>query len=352
MESTHNGKIKIDSNVNKLPTVLSSYEEMMSNYSYPSYYYEWVLIEKLKCMGIQLRNQIFDESYKYPKVNQIILSIKPSLNYFDEQLYPSGLQSWINEMSKLALLITNNDEAASTQLILRVDEGSYDAYTIRYYRLCVEAFRKLAKICQSHPFGAPVAMQAAKLAASINAKADISTTDYLRKLLALPVVPISSEGLEILHLIRLPESKKLEFKSSLRHDVRKNDKNKNLIKECTKTIAAFLNTEGGILLVGVDDAGNVLGLKQDLLYCKNSDDEFLCVFKEAIKNHLGDGFFHNIDWQLEPLAEKKSVLIVKVRPSAAPCFDSLNNFYVRTNPASDTIKTDEGLKNYISDRFS
>jgi hypothetical protein len=353
MKSIKLNKVEMDSELKQTANIfLTSYEDIISNNSYPSYYYECIFIEKLKSFGSLYRNHIFDESYKYPKVNLTILSIKQSMNYFDEQLYPSGLKSWINEMSNLALLITNSDESACAQLILKVDEGNYDTYTIRYYQLCVKAFKKLATICETFPFGAPIVMEAAKLAANITAKADITTTVSLRQLLDLPLDAISSKGSKILHLIKLPESKSLEFKSSLSHDVVKGNKNKSLKKECTKTIAAFLNTDGGILLVGVDDFGSVLGLKQDLLYCRNSSDEFLRVFKEAIKNQLGDGFFHKINWHLESLTEQKSVLIVEVSPSSVPCFDSSCNFYVRTNPASDTIKTDAGLKNYISDRFS
>ena len=39
-----------------------------------------------------------------------------------------------------------------------------------------------------------------------------------------------------------------------------------------KTIAAFLNTEGGDLLIGVDDDRRVLGIEHDRL---ENDDKFL-----------------------------------------------------------------------------
>jgi hypothetical protein len=38
--------------------------------------------------------------------------------------------------------------------------------------------------------------------------------------------------------------------------------------EVTKTIAAFLNTSGGMLLVGVNDSGAVLGIEPDFGYCQ------------------------------------------------------------------------------------
>lgn len=43
---------------------------------------------------------------------------------------------------------------------------------------------------------------------------------------------------------------------------------KGLQKAITKTIAAFLNTRGGTLLIGVHDSGTVLGIERDFQYFK------------------------------------------------------------------------------------
>jgi predicted HTH transcriptional regulator len=45
---------------------------------------------------------------------------------------------------------------------------------------------------------------------------------------------------------------------------------KALRKSITKTIAAFLNTLGGTLLIGVSDSGNVLGIEPDFAYLQDS----------------------------------------------------------------------------------
>ena len=65
---------------------------------------------------------------------------------------------------------------------------------------------------------------------------------------------------------------------------------KALRKSITKTIAAFLNTVGGTLLIGVSDSGAVLGIEPDFVYLrqgKNNADGWLLSLKDAIGNALG-----------------------------------------------------------------
>ena len=55
----------------------------------------------------------------------------------------------------------------------------------------------------------------------------------------------------------------VEFKSTARWDLREGKPNKAMEDAVVKTIAGFLNTDGGTLLIGVDDSGAVLGLDHD-----------------------------------------------------------------------------------------
>ncbi len=71
-------------------------------------------------------------------------------------------------------------------------------------------------------------------------------------------------------LIRAGESQQVEFKSSLTHiyaEIPAPEAEKRLRlalrTEVTKTIAAFLNSDGGILLIGVDDVGHIVGIEPD-----------------------------------------------------------------------------------------
>jgi type I restriction enzyme R subunit len=74
-------------------------------------------------------------------------------------------------------------------------------------------------------------------------------------------------------LLRGAEDFGVEFKSTARWDVREGRASKVMEDVIVKTIAGFLNADGGTLLIGVDDAGGVVGLEPDyaLVKPKNGD---------------------------------------------------------------------------------
>ena len=71
--------------------------------------------------------------------------------------------------------------------------------------------------------------------------------------------------------IRRGESEWLEFKSTAYRNLHTSDKDVRMRDSVVKTIAAFLNTDGGTLLVGVGDAGNAIGIEQDYPLVKGGD---------------------------------------------------------------------------------
>jgi very-short-patch-repair endonuclease len=75
-------------------------------------------------------------------------------------------------------------------------------------------------------------------------------------------------------LIAEGEHSRLEFKESLRWDVRRQVEYKKLEDVVIKTIAALANQDGGTLLIGVSDNGTVVGVEPDLALCEGSRDKF------------------------------------------------------------------------------
>ena len=70
---------------------------------------------------------------------------------------------------------------------------------------------------------------------------------------------------------------------------------------CLKTVAAYLNSDGGVLLVGVDDEGKALGLAKDDFA---NEDKQLLHWNNLVKSHLGVEFsqfiranIHSLDGQ-------------------------------------------------------
>jgi hypothetical protein len=69
----------------------------------------------------------------------------------------------------------------------------------------------------------------------------------------------------ILKLIAGGENEKVEFKQTLRWDIKEKRVNKALEGVILKTVVGFLNTDGGTLIIGVSDERKIEGLKKDYI---------------------------------------------------------------------------------------
>lgn len=119
----------------------------------------------------------------------------------------------------------------------------------------------------------------------------------------------------ILELIAQGESHTLEFKETLEYDVRENRQNRELNKATLKTIAAFLNAEGGTILIGVSDSGEVKGINRDLQYVRgNSRDGFEQKLRSLINDRFDPSPLGFVDIDFQELAEG-TVCRVNVRPA-------------------------------------
>ena len=156
-------------------------------------------------------------------------------------------------------------------------------------------------------------------------------------------------------LIELDESKTLEFKSSLRwnlKDDRKDDK--NVTHTVLKSIAAFLNTEGGDLLIGVADDRAVLGVAHDQL---DSDDKFMRHLAQVVRNGLGDRASTCIDPRMQ-IVKGKTVCLVSCERSPEPVFlrwkglekSDGGDLYVRSGPGSVRL-SEADVAEYVRTRF-
>ncbi len=150
-------------------------------------------------------------------------------------------------------------------------------------------------------------------------------------------------------LIAQGEGEFVEFKSTLRWNLKAEKKDKNITHAITKTIAAFLNSDGGILLVGVGDDGQVLGLDADRF---ENDDKMLLFLTDTIKTQLGTLHLDNINFHTETIADK-NVLRIDVQAGSAPCYltkDKLDHFYIRTGPSTTDLRLSK-LFDYLNKRF-
>jgi hypothetical protein len=166
-------------------------------------------------------------------------------------------------------------------------------------------------------------------------------------------IPGPYQSNEVMRLISSRESATLEFKSSIRWDYRQNKVNKELEKVIVKTIAGFLNVNGGKLLIGVDDTGTVLGLKNDYQTLKKKDsDGFELFITQLISNYIGKEFclyihtsFHDVNGE--------DVCLVDVEACPKPAYiqeDRNVEFYIRTGGSTQLLNAKE-VTEYVLRRW-
>ena len=155
-------------------------------------------------------------------------------------------------------------------------------------------------------------------------------------------------------LIKQGESKTLEFKSTLRWNLKEDRKDNRVTHATLKTIAAFLNTEGGDLLLGVADDGSVVGIERDGF---DTDDKFMLHLAQVVRNALGDRAGTCIDPRTQVLDGGK-VCVVSCQRSPEPVFlrwkgfeiTENGDFFVRSGPGTVNLSR-ESAQEYIRTRL-
>ena len=117
----------------------------------------------------------------------------------------------------------------------------------------------------------------------------------------------------VAELIKLGESMVLEFKSTFQWDVVQKKQNKELRHAVLKTIAAFMNCEGGTLIIGVEDHGNLYGLSNDLKLMGGSRDRFEQTLTNLVIDRIGPITVPYISIRFEDI-EDHTVCVVTVEP--------------------------------------
>lgn len=163
----------------------------------------------------------------------------------------------------------------------------------------------------------------------------------------------------ILDKIESGEADNVEFKSTFQYNLNTNDYDKALKQVVLKSIAAMSNANGGLLIIGVADNGEILGLGEDYSLLDNPNkDKFELKLRETINNTFGKDFCASqlsVDF---PIIHSKEICCIDIKRGKKPLYIKVTSkngqtddkFYLRIGNSSQLLDTKE-IASYCQDRF-
>ena len=155
-------------------------------------------------------------------------------------------------------------------------------------------------------------------------------------------------------LISKGESATVEFKQTMRWDVEAAKTSAEILKMAVKAVCSFLNSEGGTLLIGVADTGDLTGIADDLAaLSKPTLDGFELAFRQGLTNGLDPDSGHLVTLSF-PTVRSVQICRIDVRPAPGPIFlvgkGDLPEFRVRRGNASPALDVKEAYE-YIGQHW-
>jgi hypothetical protein len=157
-------------------------------------------------------------------------------------------------------------------------------------------------------------------------------------------------------ILRRGEDDKTEFKSTARYNLHTQQRDERLEHSIIKSIAAFANSDGGTLIIGVDDAAQPLGLANDYgLIGKGDRDGFALWLTDLLEHTIGRSAATNLSISFHEI-DGHEICRVEVPPSPRPVFvnpakgENTDEFFVRISASTRKLLTNEVLK-YTADRW-
>ena len=156
-------------------------------------------------------------------------------------------------------------------------------------------------------------------------------------------------------LLAAGEASDVEFKSTARRNLHTGERDPKIELVIAKTVAAFANSDGGWLLVGVADDGEVLGLDNDLALMKQPDvDRYELWLRDFLTQTLGASATAAVAVTFPSIGSER-ICLVRVPMSTRPVFLSPAKgdgpqLWVRIGNSTRQLPLDEAMR-YSSDRF-
>lgn len=184
---------------------------------------------------------------------------------------------------------------------------------------------------------------------------------------------IRRQGMDLYAVIAKGEGPQVEFKASMRfprggdnlpatlktaqREAALRSVYGTLEKMVLKTVAAFLNSQGGTLLVGVEDDGTVVGIEDDFGTFEAAEDQNVDAWqrnlKQKIINAMGADVWAILDLKLD-VTVQGTVARINCPPRALPTWlinKTGQDFYIRAASSTELLPADKWSQ-YIKERWS
>jgi len=170
-----------------------------------------------------------------------------------------------------------------------------------------------------------------------------------RTLTTEPETEAVAEEFDISQLVLSGESEAVEFKSTLRTNLHTGNKDPRMEQAILKTLAGFLNTNGGMLVVGVSDDGTPVGIEVDSF---SNEDKMNLHMVNIVKSRMGPQATTVMHTHFEDY-ENSRAMVVRCGKSNVPIFvkdGDIERFYVRTGPSTTELSASQ-TQEYIKQRY-
>lgn len=149
------------------------------------------------------------------------------------------------------------------------------------------------------------------------------------------------------------EDTKTEFKTSAYESADSAIEEQPLV--LAKTLAAFMNTDGGTLYIGVNDLGYAVGMNADLRYARNSVDQLLRDVPKRIFSYLGGASDWNkymeyikFSFMRMPANDHRLIMAFRVPAMKDPVYVK-GEIYTRSGSRT-ILKREENLHEFLAGR--
>tara|TARA_Y100001936_G_scaffold121517_1_gene118806 strand:+ start:1542 stop:3164 length:1623 start_codon:yes stop_codon:yes gene_type:complete len=174
-----------------------------------------------------------------------------------------------------------------------------------------------------------------------------------------------SQKTDLASVIKNGESKTVEFKETFHLNTYTKNKDSKLEHAVIKTIAGFLNTEGGCLYIGISDDPRLIGINEELLkFHNNNIDDFnnkmIHIFNSRFEKYsLVNGYisiqYCDYDDPVSKSTKIRKYVKIKCRKSSTPIFVTKHDkpskiFYIRLHGQTIPLEGSE-MTEYIKSNF-